>query len=351
MGNLSWVRGLRKPNSGLFATKLDRHLPVDESATIWITRSASAEIDAAIVPSQELESAVREPPEIEAHPPATAGSFPLAVCSQHPRLMALLVVLPLTLIGCSTTNPSSNEPEPANTAVAAQTTAAAEQLAAGPGTAAAESKTAGTGQNSANESAASKSADPANAAEQAPPSATPAPKPSEKPKNAGPVGGPGFESSQSGAPAVHRVDGKGKTETAQGASPTTEFGKSTGYPDGLGLEVAIQKRGKVSNTGPGYVTGAQYVVFTVSVDNQSSSAVDLNAVVLTLRTGKEQRIAAPLYGEVETFDFTGVLEPHRKSQADYAFLLPTSGLGKARLYVDIDSRHRAATIQGTLDAS
>lgn len=148
-----------------------------------------------------------------------------------------------------------------------------------------------------------------------------------------------------GAPAVHRT---GELPDAQKAvAPPAAFSAKASYADGISLSVSGFSRGVIKSHGSGIITGAPYIVFDVSLTNGSAKPLDLSSVVVTLRYGKANTIAAPVYDEVKANDFWGTVKPGASTTADYAFQFPRAE-SDASLYIDLDGAHKPATFTGSI---
>lgn len=155
----------------------------------------------------------------------------------------------------------------------------------------------------------------------------------------------GFLDKSRGAPVVKRPGEKPLNERAK--APVVPFTDAATFKDGVKLTTGNFARGTVTSEGRGIITGAPYVVLTISLTNDSKKALDLSTVVVTLKYGEEKNVAAPLYDDVTVQDFTGSLAPGSSVSAAYAFQLPTD-VSEADLYVDIDGEHAPATFSGVL---
>jgi len=155
----------------------------------------------------------------------------------------------------------------------------------------------------------------------------------------------GFEPEETGAPAVNRGVGL-QRENPVTAMPG-DFGGVVSYPDGVQVTTGKFRRGSVTEEGPGYITGAKYLVMDVKIKAPAKAGLNVDHVVATLRFGDEELVGAPLYGEADTRDFGGTIKAKRTQTAIYAFLLP-DGAEAPALYVDIDGQHAPATVRGAL---
>lgn len=153
----------------------------------------------------------------------------------------------------------------------------------------------------------------------------------------------GFVDTSPGAPAVTRTGQKPKSARL-GTAPAT-FGSPAVYPNGISIATASFARGSVTSEGTGIITGAPYIVFEVTLQNGSSTAVDVSQVVVTLKYGAKAEAAAPLYDDVAAADFSGSIAAGKSRTATYAFQLPIS-VTVADLYVDINGDLLPVHFQG-----
>ncbi|HXD28179.1 MAG TPA: hypothetical protein VN621_05415 [Arthrobacter sp.] len=154
-----------------------------------------------------------------------------------------------------------------------------------------------------------------------------------------------FDPGTSGAPVVKR--GKSASKQDRVSAKPTGFGEKVNYPDGVQATAGKFRRGTVKEEGAGFFTGAPYVVMDLELRASAERDLDVNHVVVTLRFGADDLVAAPLYGEVKTRDFGGIVPAGEMQTGTYAFLLPQN-VDTATLYIDIDGQHVPATVQGRL---
>lgn len=155
----------------------------------------------------------------------------------------------------------------------------------------------------------------------------------------------GFDPGKTGAPQVNR--GQSTNRQSRVAAEAAGFGAAVDYPDGVQATTGKFRRGTVKQEGAGYITGAAYVAMDLELRAAAERELDLNHVVVTLRFGDEELVAAPLYGETETRDFGGTVAAGDMQTATYAYLLPDD-VDTATLYIDIDGQHVPATVQGKI---
>lgn len=148
-----------------------------------------------------------------------------------------------------------------------------------------------------------------------------------------------------GAPTVHRAGEL--PEAKRATSAPAQFTSKASYPDGISLAVSGFTRGVIKSHGSGIITGAPYIVFNVTLTNGSAKSLDLSSVVATLRYGRADTMAAPVYDEVKANDFWGTLKPGATTRAEYAFQFPTAETD-ASLFIDLDGAHKAAAFTGSI---
>ncbi|MHA7242845.1 hypothetical protein [Paeniglutamicibacter antarcticus] len=189
---------------------------------------------------------------------------------------------------------------------------------------------------------------PKDAAEQPAVSVAPTEGPSYEPSESPSYGGVAYEAGKNG---VEQIERPGQSVPADGriASKLAKDRAAGAYDDGLTVSAKVSSQGVVKSEGPGFFTGASYAAFAIKVNNQSNAEVDLSNVVITVLTGKDEEVALPLYGEVEAYDFTGILAPGKSTSTTYAFLVPDSAK-EAALHVDLDSRHEAMVLSAKIEA-
>lgn len=212
------------------------------------------------------------------------------------------------------------------------------------------SATTGKVKNAGKDSAKKKSSPSASSKTAASPSGSafpdskPRPEKGDKaPTKSGPV--VGFVPEESGAPNVKR--GESLRRQKQVAAEPAPFGEALNYSDGVEVTTGKFRRGTVDQEGAGYITGAAYLVMDIEIRATAERELDLNHVVVTLRFGDEELVAAPLYGETETHDVGGIVPAGDMQTGTYAFMLPTD-TDTATLFIDIDGEHAPATVQGRI---
>lgn len=270
-------------------------------------------------------------------PPAAVGSFSRSVKKNLLTSYAALGILAITLTGCTNSvgaSPSTsldNDQQALNsqllldpTIKAPETIEPSEQL----GEASSASPT---------KASAEPSKVPKDAAPQPKVSNAPASEPTEVPSETQPHTAVAYEVEDGIVPPVIRPNSQISAEDKSVAS-VTKSGNEATFTDGLSVTVQKDSQGSVKSEGPGYFTGAPYVVFSITLDNQSQEDIDLSHVVITAMTGKAKNVALPLYGEAEVFDFSGTLSNGDKTTAKYAFMVP-GGVTSVALQVDLDASH------------
>ncbi|MGP9489757.1 hypothetical protein ACT3R5_14455 [Glutamicibacter sp. AOP5-A2-7] len=187
---------------------------------------------------------------------------------------------------------------------------------------------------------------PKDAAEQLAPSAVPTEEPEFEPSEPYEHSAVAYEAKGDGLAPVTR---EGKEVSADQKLPVSEKpSQGTGtYSDRLEVSVDLKDQGKVQSEGPGYFTGAPYALFTVTVSNHAEQELDLSQVLITAVTAQGD-IAQPLYGEIEAYDFSGVLPAGGSQKTDYAFMIPQKA-ERLQLHIDLDATHEPMIFDATMD--
>lgn len=147
-----------------------------------------------------------------------------------------------------------------------------------------------------------------------------------------------------------------KIERPGAAAPTVSakpepFSAPVAYPDGVTLEITGITPAVESTQGPGAFTGRQLAVFDIVLKNDSSAAIELNQVAVTVSYGSGNLSAQPVYAsETQAVDFGGTVAPGASAKARYAFAVPAAELGKVRMVVDFDGIHASAVFEGEAKA-
>lgn len=145
---------------------------------------------------------------------------------------------------------------------------------------------------------------------------------------------------------VARPDAPAERVQAQAPAAFDEDTPTVTYPDGLTVAITGISHAEIADRGPGAMTGERYTLFEVEVTNDSGRAVEANQVVVALTYGSPARVANPVYVAGQTLDLSGRIEPGASATADYAFAIPTQGLGEVTLSLDIDGAHGLAVFNG-----
>jgi hypothetical protein len=125
--------------------------------------------------------------------------------------------------------------------------------------------------------------------------------------------------------------------------------KAVRYSDGVVLSVTKVTNGKETGQGPGAFPGRPYTLFTMTLENGSTKALDARQVVVTLTYGTPARLAPPVYTNLmEARDFGTVVKPGADATAAYAFAVPSDEAGAVALIVDLDTTHVPARFTGSL---
>jgi hypothetical protein len=118
------------------------------------------------------------------------------------------------------------------------------------------------------------------------------------------------------------------------------------YTDGVKFTVLSIKQGRVTDQGPGVITGP-VTTFRLRFTNGSDKAISLDQVVPSATFGKPPRTADPVYDD-NTQDFATTVRPGKSVKATYAFSIPVSELSHVTINLDFDGRHYAATFRGSV---
>ena len=278
---------------------------------------------------QEAESVVRQSRTILASPPAATGSLQRGNKNGGALAGRSMAIVGLGLLGLTACTAPPAEIMSSHQAQA-EASEAEQQRALSP-TASASDQPAGTTEKPAKPTPA-----PKDAAEQLEPSQVPTEEPEFEPSKPYQHTAVAFEADDDGLPAIKR-EGKDVPEDQQ-VTISKKPSKGTGsYADGIEVSVALTSQGKVKSEGPGYFTGAPYAVFAVTVQNDDDQDLDLSQVLITAVTDGND-IAQPLYGEVKTYDFSGMLSAGESQKTDYAFMV-SDQTKNLTLHVDLDAVH------------
>lgn len=288
----------------------------------------------------EAESVVRQSRTILASPPAATGSLPRG--ATRPQALALrgAVVLGLALFGMTACTIQPAETLRSQQAQAEASRAEQQRALIPPTTA------SGAPETEATKAPAKQTPAPKDAAEQLQPSTVPTEEPEFEPSEPYEHSAVAYEAKGDGLAPVTR---EGKEVSADQKLPVSEKpSQGTGtYSDRLEVSVDLKDQGKVQSEGPGYFTGAPYALFTVTVSNHAEQELDLSQVLITAVTAQGD-IAQPLYGEIEAYDFSGVLPAGESQKTDYAFMIPQKA-ERLQLHIDLDATHEPMIFDATMD--
>lgn len=137
----------------------------------------------------------------------------------------------------------------------------------------------------------------------------------------------------------------GKTPHPRFSAVPAPFTGTVAYADKLRLAIVSVSQGTVTGEGPGVFKGDPRTTFTVKVTNGTTTAIQLDAVVVSVSYGSPGRVARPVYG-TGAQDFSGLLQPGRSAQATYSFSIPAPGLANSTFRIDFDGTHTAAVFRG-----
>ncbi len=280
--------------------------------------------------AQQAEPAARQSRDSAASPPAVVGSF-----SRKQGIAVLAICLAFGAAGCTNSAPTAEE-----VALSQQQEALQEDLLIDP------TYTADGVDPSASSAPAEKSskptAEPKDAAEQPEPSTAPSVEPSFEPSESPEHTAIAYEPGGDGIERVQRPGQPVSPDEVVQAEVSAK-GSEAEYTDRVAVSISAEADGIVTSEGPGYFSGAGYVVYKVSVANHSGDPVDLSNVVITAANAENNQILLPLYGEVEAYDFTGEVAAGKSRSTNYAFIMP-EGISKASFTIDLDAGHAPVTL-------
>lgn len=138
----------------------------------------------------------------------------------------------------------------------------------------------------------------------------------------------------SGTPTV-------KADPADTADPVT-------YDDGVTVRIDDVTFSKETAQGPGSFPDREYARLTMTIDNDSSEAIDLGTSVLTLLDAGGTAAVRVYAAEAKTIDFAGTLAAGKSATATYAFAIPSDARDEITLVVDFDGDHTSAVFRGGL---
>lgn len=149
--------------------------------------------------------------------------------------------------------------------------------------------------------------------------------------------------------AVQQVSRDGKKpnpsiDTTAGQQP---FDGPVEYGDGIRLDVTDITHGTMSGHGPGVYPGRATTTFELTLANDTSSALELGVVVVTVTYGSPARVAHHIYDDA-SLDFRGSVSPGKSTTAVYGFSIPDEALDEVTLTVDIDGQHQLAVFRGSV---
>lgn len=307
---------------------------------------ANDRVETALSPSAErscwdckTEPAVSQSRESATSPPAAAGSFHVgSKRSRRPAVaLGMAVLITLTMSSCSNVSPTAS-----GASVSVQSPSAESSHERERSEAPKESSKDTVAESTSGTSRVNTTKAPKDAAEQPKPSEQPTEEPTPDITEEASFSGVAFEPSKGGPQNIERP-GDSVSEEDRIEADVDAKTNHVDYADGVSIVLGSSERGTVQSEGPGYFTGAPYRVFEISVDNKSAGDLDLSSVFVTLSLGKKHHVALPLYGEVEAFDFNGVLPKGEKATSSYAFIIP-AGSKTGRLSIDLDASHAVAVL-------
>lgn len=105
-------------------------------------------------------------------------------------------------------------------------------------------------------------------------------------------------------------------------------------PFGNGVTVKVTKTtyGKVTDEGPGVLTGRPTVTFVLTMTNKSAAKISLDTVQVSATHGEDATPATPANASTLR-PFSGALAPGKSATAQYAFAIPVSEQHQVKLTV------------------
>jgi hypothetical protein len=191
-------------------------------------------------------------------------------------------------------------------------------------------------------------ADPATTTAADPSGAPAGSDPAEDPAEATPTEPPAPATEAQAAPVAVR-EGVAESERTVQVAPAA-FTAPAEWSDGATVRLVEAHQQVSTGTGPGALAGQPQTVFTLELVNGSTTALDLNAVIVQATYGSQAVQATPLY-DVATVDFGGAAEPGATATAVYSFAIPADQLGEVTLSVDVDGHRFPAVFTGAVPAS
>ena len=142
-------------------------------------------------------------------------------------------------------------------------------------------------------------------------------------------------------------NGKKQQRSVEAKAGRLAKAASVKYSDGVVLKVRTITQGIEKEQGPGAFPDRPYTAVTIVIDNRSTKTVNLSQVVVTATYGSSPtRVAAPVYADSATKDFSGALSAGGKEAASFAFAIPTEQSTKVVVTVDFDDVHQPAIFTG-----
>lgn len=105
--------------------------------------------------------------------------------------------------------------------------------------------------------------------------------------------------------------------------PAVPLRNPASFGTGLSVRVAAISHGRVTDTGPGSLTGRPTVQFTLRLTNKSSKAISISGVQVSTTYGSNATPGTPTTPS-SGGPFTGTLKPGASQTGVYAFAIPVS---------------------------
>jgi hypothetical protein len=141
-----------------------------------------------------------------------------------------------------------------------------------------------------------------------------------------------------------------------GPTPTPDipevatFDQTFTYDDGLRLSIADVRAGVLSDTGCCGRTGAPLAIFRFRLKNGTNRVFDPTLFTATVSYGRSGRNAEQAFDSAQDIGegFAQKLLPGRTAVADYAYLVPRSGMSDVVVQVEPDLDHDEVFYQDSI---
>lgn len=160
---------------------------------------------------------------------------------------------------------------------------------------------------------------------------------------------PGGSEGPSADEPVAKIERAGHSGAPSVKADPADISDAVSYDDGVSVTIDDVSFAAETSQGPGSFPDREYARLTITVDNDSSEAIDLGTSVLTLLDASGTAAVRVYAAEAEATDFAGVLAAGRSATAAYAFAIPADARDEVTLVVDFDGDHTSAVFRGGLD--